>query len=148
MPYDNDEKKIKDSQENQEHSAEQALEDALEEMLLASGALEQETPPQDEAKQDDPAEDDDLPDVLPVLSVRDVVVFNYMILPLFIGREKSVKAVEAALAGKRHLLVCTQKDERQDEPKPEDLFSVGTVVNIMRMLKMPDGRGLPLAPAP
>ena len=140
MPYDNDEKKIKDSQENQEHSAEQALEDALEEMLLASGALEQETPPQDEAKQDDPAEDDDLPDVLPVLSVRDVVVFNYMILPLFIGREKSVKAVEAALAGKRHLLVCTQKDERQDEPKPEDLFSVGTVVNIMRMLKMPDGR--------
>lgn len=140
MPYDNDEKKITDTAAEQtQHDAEQSLEDALEEMLLASGALDKADQPEGEAAQQDNAEED-LPDVLPVLSVRDVVVFNYMILPLFIGREKSVRAVEAALAGKRHMLVCTQKDEHQEEPSPEDLFSVGTVVHIMRMLKMPDGR--------
>ena len=79
-------------------------------------------------------------DLLPVLPVRDVVVFNYMILPLFIGREKSVKAVEAALKKGRHLLVCTQKEESTDDPGPNDLYTAGTVVQVMRMLKMPDGR--------
>ena len=79
-------------------------------------------------------------DLLPVLPVRDVVVFNYMILPLFIGREKSVKAVEAALKKGRHLLVCTQKEESTEDPGPNDLYSAGTVVQVMRMLKMPDGR--------
>ena len=79
-------------------------------------------------------------DLLPVLPVRDVVVFNYMILPLFIGREKSVKAVEAALKKGRHLLVCTQKEESTEDPGPNDLYTAGTVVQVMRMLKMPDGR--------
>ena len=79
-------------------------------------------------------------DVLPVLPVRDVVVFNYMILPLFIGREKSVRAVEAALQKGRHLLICAQREEQTDEPGPDDLYSMGTVVQIMRMLKMPDSR--------
>ena len=82
----------------------------------------------------------DVPDILPVLSVRDVVVFNYMILPLFIGREKSVLAVEAALQRGRHLLVCTQRDEHVENPTTDDLYHTGTVVRIMRMLKMPDGR--------
>lgn len=62
-------------------------------------------------------------DLLPVLPVRDVVVFNYMILPLFIGREKSVKAVEAALKKGRHLLVCTQKEESTEDPGPNDLYT-------------------------
>ncbi len=79
-------------------------------------------------------------DLLPVLPVRDVVVFNYMILPLFIGREKSVRAVEAALKKGRHLLVCTQKEESTEDPGPNDLYTAGTVVQVMRMLKMPDGR--------
>lgn len=78
--------------------------------------------------------------VLPVLPVRDVVVFNYMILPLFIGREKSVKAVETALEHGRQLLVCAQKDEGTDDPSPDDIYTTGTVVQIMRMLKMPDSR--------
>ena len=82
----------------------------------------------------------DIPDTLPVLAVRDVVVFNYMILPLFIGRDKSVRAVEAALEQGRHLFVVTQRDEANEDPAPEDLYSVGSVVNVMRMLKMPDGR--------
>ena len=79
-------------------------------------------------------------DILPVLPVRDVVIFNYMILPLFIGREKSVRAVEAALKRGRHLLVCAQREEHVDEPGPADLYEVGTVVQVMRMLKMPDSR--------
>ncbi|NHZ46050.1 endopeptidase La [Nitratidesulfovibrio liaohensis] len=81
-----------------------------------------------------------LPDELPVLPVRDVVVFNYMILPLFVGREKSVQAVDAALNGSRYLMICTQRDESVDDPAPEDLHPTGTVVMIMRMLKMPDNR--------
>ncbi len=82
----------------------------------------------------------DLPDRLPVLPVRDVVIFNYTILPLFVGRESSMHAVDAALNGNRYLLVLTQKDEHVDNPGPEDLHPVGTVVMIMRMLKLPDGR--------
>nr|WP_241667308.1 endopeptidase La [Pseudodesulfovibrio senegalensis] len=82
----------------------------------------------------------DLPPELPVLAVRDIVVFNYMILPLFVGREKSVKAVDAALSGDRYILILTQKDESVDDPGPDDLYQTGTVGMIMRMLKMPDGR--------
>jgi ATP-dependent Lon protease len=82
----------------------------------------------------------DIPQVLPVLAVRDIVVFNYMILPLFVGRDKSVQAVDAALAGDRYILILTQKDEGVEDPSPDDLYMTGTVGMIMRMLKMPDGR--------
>ncbi|MDR2892151.1 MAG: endopeptidase La [Deltaproteobacteria bacterium] len=82
----------------------------------------------------------DIPRILPVLPVRDVVIFNYMMLPLFVGREASVQAVDAALNGNRYMMILTQKDESVDNPQPEDLHRVGTVVMIMRMLKMPDGR--------
>ncbi|WP_407656600.1 endopeptidase La [Humidesulfovibrio mexicanus] len=82
----------------------------------------------------------EIPGVMPVLPVRDIVVFNYMILPLFVGREKSVKAVDAALSGDRYILILSQKDETVDNPGPDDMYQVGTVGMIMRMLKMPDGR--------
>jgi len=82
----------------------------------------------------------DLPEQLPLIPVRDITIFNYMILPLFIGREKSVQAIDAALNQKRYVLVCAQKDENIDDPKPDDLYQMGTVALIMRMLKMPDGR--------
>ncbi len=82
----------------------------------------------------------EIPSVMPVLPVRDIVVFNYMILPLFVGREKSVKAVDAALSGDRYILILSQKDEAVDNPGPDDMYQVGTVGMIMRMLKMPDGR--------
>ncbi len=82
----------------------------------------------------------EFPSELPVLPVRDIVVFNYMILPLFVGREKSVQAVDAALNGSRYLMITTQKDETTEDPGPDDLHTTGTVVMIMRMLKMPDGR--------
>ena len=82
----------------------------------------------------------DIPQTLPVLAVRDIVVFNYMILPLFVGREKSVQAVDAALSSDRYILILTQKDESVEDPAPDELYQTGTVGMIMRMLKMPDGR--------
>ena len=92
------------------------------------------------AEGDAPDAGQEIPGILPVLPVRDVVIFNYMILPLFIGREKSVHAVESALKKGRYLLVCAQREENTDNPSPEDLYDVGTVVQVMRMLKMPDSR--------
>ena len=77
---------------------------------------------------------------LPVLPVRDVVIFSNMIIPLFIGREKSLKTVEYALEHSRKLLVVAQKNEETDNPGEEDLFRVGTIVTIMRQIKVPDSR--------
>ncbi|MDH5527586.1 MAG: endopeptidase La [Nitrospirota bacterium] len=85
-------------------------------------------------------EDLTIPDTLPLLPVRDIVVFPYMVLPLFVGRPRSVAAVEAALAGERLLLLAAQKMLEVEEPEPEDVFSMGTVAQVMRMLKLPDGR--------
>lgn len=81
-----------------------------------------------------------IPDTLPLLPVRDIVVFPYMILPLFIGREMSIRAVDEALAKDRLVLLAAQKDINDEEPKPEGIYKVGTVAMIMRMLKLPDGR--------
>ncbi|MBQ7456367.1 MAG: endopeptidase La [Desulfovibrio sp.] len=82
----------------------------------------------------------EIPGVMPVLPVRDIVIFNYMVLPLFISREHSIAAVDEALACGHHLLVCAQKDETVDDPSPKDLYTMGTVVNVMRVLKLPDSR--------
>src|SRR5215813_10212420 len=81
-----------------------------------------------------------IPDVLPVLPMPDIVVFPYMIVPLFVNRERSAKAVDHALAENRMILLVSQKDPNVDEPKPTDLHNFGTVSVIMRMLKLPDGR--------
>src|SRR5215470_6751482 len=81
-----------------------------------------------------------IPDVLPVLPFPDVVMFPYMISPLFVNRERSAKAVDQALAENRMILLVTQKDPNVDDPKAEDLHDFGTVSVIMRMLKLPDGR--------
>jgi ATP-dependent Lon protease len=82
----------------------------------------------------------EIPDNLPVLPVRDIVVFPYMILPLFVGREMSIKAIEYSLSINRMVLLLTQKDLNIENPVPEDLYSVGTIGLVMRMLKLPDGR--------
>ncbi len=81
-----------------------------------------------------------IPETLPLLPVRDVVVFPYMILPLFVGRDKSIAAVDAALANDRMIFLATQKDIAKEEPDTEDIYTVGTVAMIMRMLKLSDGR--------
>lgn len=82
----------------------------------------------------------EIPDTLPVLPIRDIVVFPYMILPLFVGREMSIRSIDHALNSNRMIMLLTQKDLNIENPGPDDLFSVGTVGIIMRMLKLPDGR--------
>src|SRR3984893_15705807 len=81
-----------------------------------------------------------IPAILPVLPLKDVVVFPFIILPLSVSREKSILAVDAALAEQRIIMLVAQKDASNETPKPDDLYQVGTVVAIMRMLKLPDGR--------
>ncbi len=82
----------------------------------------------------------DLPQELPLLPLRDVVVFNNMVIPLFVGRDISIQAIETSAATNQYLLLCVQRDEEIDEPKPSDLYDIGTVAQILRVLKMPDGR--------
>jgi ATP-dependent Lon protease len=82
----------------------------------------------------------EIPKKLPLLPIRDIVVFPYMVLPLFVGREMSIKAIEVALEGNRMIFLTSQKDINVENPSPSDLYSVGTVGVIMRMLKLPDGR--------
>jgi ATP-dependent Lon protease len=91
---------------------------------------------------DDFTDHDDMviPNELPMMAVRDVVVFNYMIIPLFVGRPSSVEAVNAAIAGDKLLMLLTQKDATLDNPEPDDLYNVGMVCMVMRTLKLPDGR--------
>lgn len=81
-----------------------------------------------------------IPQVIPLLPVRDVVVFPFMIVPLFVGREKSISAVEIALSRDRLLFLSAQKDLAKEDPKPQDIYTLGTIGMIMRMLKLPDGR--------
>ena len=81
-----------------------------------------------------------IPENLPVLVLRDIVVFPYMIVPLYVGRPKSKKAVDAALSSDRLILLLTQKDANVEEPSGEDLYQFGTAALIVRMLKLPDGR--------
>lgn len=81
-----------------------------------------------------------IPEELPLLPIRDVVVFPNMILPLFVGRESSVLAIEAALARDRLIFLATQQDSAIDQPTPEEIYQIGTVSLILRMLKLPDGR--------
>ncbi|ACD96519.1 endopeptidase La [Trichlorobacter lovleyi] len=81
-----------------------------------------------------------IPELLPLLPIRDVVVYPFMIIPLFVGREMSIKAVDQALAGDRMIMLATQHDIGDEDPTPDKIYNVGTVAMIMRMLKLPDGR--------
>ncbi|MGX5651303.1 endopeptidase La [Hydrogenophaga sp. YM1] len=76
---------------------------------------------------------------LPLLPLRDVVVFPHMVIPLFVGRPKSIKALEAAMEAERRIMLVAQKAAAKDEPSPEDMFEMGCVATILQMLKLPDG---------
>ena len=76
---------------------------------------------------------------LPMMPIRDVVIFPYMMTPFVVGRESSVRALEDAMAGDKKIFLATQHDASTDEPKPNEIFSVGCVVNIVQSLKLPDG---------
>ena len=83
---------------------------------------------------------EEIPDVIPLLPIRDIVIFPYMMIPLFVGREISINAVNEALARDRHIFLVVQKDATEDDPEAGDLHRVGTVATILRMLKLDDGR--------
>ncbi|MDX1836431.1 endopeptidase La [Legionella taurinensis] len=76
---------------------------------------------------------------LPVLPLRDVVVYPHMVIPLFVGREKSIKALEAAMVDNKQIFLVAQRKSSNDDPTPEDVFSVGTVSSVLQLLKLPDG---------
>jgi len=80
------------------------------------------------------------PEMLPLLPVRDIVIFPYMVLPLFVSREKSIKALEEALAKDRLIFLVGQKNLTEEDPSMKDLYRVGTVALVMKMLKLPDGK--------
>ena len=82
----------------------------------------------------------EVPQTLPMLPVRDIVVFPYMIIPLFVGRESSIRSVEDALAKNRLIFLASQKDIAEENPTPDTIYKVGTVAKIMRMRKLSDGR--------
>ena len=75
----------------------------------------------------------------PVLPLRDIVVFPHMIVPLFVGREKSVRALEAVMEQDRPILLAAQKDATVDEPAVDGIFVTGVLANVLQLLKLPDG---------
>jgi ATP-dependent Lon protease len=77
--------------------------------------------------------------VYPVLPLRDIVVFPGMIVPLFVGREKSVKALEEVMRDDKHILVVTQKNAQDDDPAPDQIYETGTIATVLQLLKLPDG---------
>src|SRR5882757_8811792 len=76
---------------------------------------------------------------LPLLPLRDVVVFPHMVIPLFVGRPKSIKALDVAMESGKHILLAAQKSAAKDEPSADDLYDIGSVATVLQMLKLPDG---------
>src|SRR5512140_3522376 len=76
---------------------------------------------------------------LPMMPVRDVVIFPHMMTPFVVGRDSSVRALEEALAGEKKIFLATQHDASVDEPRPDEIFSVGTIANIVQSLRQSDG---------
>src|SRR5204862_6582787 len=77
--------------------------------------------------------------LFPVLPLRDIVVFPHMIVPLFVGREKSVRALEDVMKDDKQILLVTQKNAAQDDPTTADIYTVGTIGTVLQLLKLPDG---------
>ena len=75
---------------------------------------------------------------LPVLPLRDIVVFPHMVVPLFVGREKSVRALEEVMRGEKTIILATQKNSADDDPASSDIFDVGVVATVLQLLKLPD----------
>src|SRR5271166_5416068 len=77
--------------------------------------------------------------MLPMMPIHDVVIFPHMMTPFVVGRESSIRALEEALAGDKKIFLATQHDAAVDEPKPNEIYQVGTIANIIQSLKLPDG---------
>ena len=77
--------------------------------------------------------------ILPVLPLRDIVVFPNMVVPLFVGRETSIRALSEVMKNNKKILLISQKDSNTDIPKSNDLYKIGTIANVLQLLKLPDG---------
>ena len=77
--------------------------------------------------------------ILPVLPLRDIVVFPHMVVPLFVGREKSVKALDEIMKGEKQILLATQKNSVDDDPSPDAIYPIGVLASVLQLLKLPDG---------
>ncbi|ASQ46815.1 endopeptidase La [Legionella clemsonensis] len=86
-----------------------------------------------------PNKNEEVTSLLPVLPLRDVVVYPHMVIPLFVGREKSIKALEASMVDNKQIFLVAQKKSSHDDPGPEDIYTVGTVSSVLQLLKLPDG---------
>ncbi|NOR52369.1 MAG: endopeptidase La, partial [Gammaproteobacteria bacterium] len=84
-------------------------------------------------------ESQDSKETIPVLPLRDVVVYPHMVIPLFVGREKSIRALEEAMASDKEILLVAQKSASEDEPHLDEIFRIGTIANILQLLRLPDG---------
>ena len=91
------------------------------------------------SRSDDGKKDGKKPRTLPLLPLRDIIVFPHMVVPLFVGRQKSIAALEEAMAHDKAILLCAQKKAKTNEPAPEDIFAVGTIGTILQLLRLPDG---------
>lgn len=129
-----------DEPQREESSRGPALDDSLESGQDAGAEDEQSSAEQGAAESRNEGEGPHIPEILPVLPMRDSVVFNSMIVPLFEGREKFIETVEYALNGNRFLLLCAQRNADADEPGPSDLYSVGTVVMPLRTIRVSGGQ--------
>src|SRR5215813_3658393 len=78
-------------------------------------------------------------ELYPVLPLRDIVVFPYMIVPLFVGREKSINALEEVMRADKHILLAAQKNAGDDDPATDAIYQVGTLASVLQLLKLPDG---------
>src|SRR3970040_6258 len=86
-----------------------------------------------------PSKDKGGEDTYPVLPLRDIVVFPYMIVPLFVGREKSINALEEVMRADKQILLAAQKNAGDDEPAPDAIYQMGTLASVLQLLKLPDG---------
>src|SRR6476620_4745312 len=79
------------------------------------------------------------PRTIPLLPLRDIIVFPHMVVPLFVGREKSINALEQAMSSDKEVVLSAQKKAKTNDPTPDDIFGVGTVGQIIQLLRLPDG---------
>lgn len=111
----------------------------LQKSLVKRGKLLYNTSQKD-ADMDQEKDQYEIPEVLPMLPARDIIIFPYMILPLFVSREKSINAIEEALSRDRLIFLVAHRDMAEEDPTPERIYHVGTIAIIMRMLKLANGR--------
>src|SRR5512139_1964500 len=77
--------------------------------------------------------------IVPLLPLRDIILFPHMVIPIFVGRDRSIQAIDSAMEKDRRILFCLQKDSKINDPQPEDIYSVGTLGTAIQRLKLPDG---------